>query len=112
MERKWKLGEDLSAEDNLLDGITFGEIITTLRCNCQFVTPDTLSKEVATIIEIRMQDMNYLLENNIDEIIEEAMKGRCWHEQTEKEKTWRGVRQVVRGLRNSGRSEKRRTGCL
>lgn len=76
MEREWKLGTDLSAEDNLLDGITFKEIITTVRCNCREVTPEAIRKEVATIMEIRMQDMKYLLENNIQAIAEEIIKGR------------------------------------
>lgn len=32
-ERKWKLGDDLSIDDNLLDGVTFDELIMTVHCN-------------------------------------------------------------------------------
>lgn len=76
MERKWRLGEDLDRGDNLLDEITFSEVITTVHCNCKIVTEDAIRNEVKHILEIRMQDMKYLLENNIDVIAEEAMKGR------------------------------------
>lgn len=76
MERKWRLGEDLCREDNLLDGITFSEIITTVHCNCKIVTADAIRKEAKHILEIHRQDMEYLLENNLDIIAEEAMKGR------------------------------------
>lgn len=76
VERKWRLGEDLDRGDNLLDGITFSEVITTVHCNCKIVTADAIRSEVKHILEIRMQDMKYLLENNIDVIAEEAMKGR------------------------------------
>lgn len=76
MERKWRLGEDLDRGDNLFDEITFSEVITTVHCNCKIVTADAIRKEVKHILEIRMQDMKYLLENNLDVIAEEAMKGR------------------------------------
>lgn len=76
MGRAWKLGDDLAREDNLLDGITFSELITTVHCNCRIVTADAIRTEVNNILKIRMQDMKYLLENNLDVIAEEAMKGR------------------------------------
>ena len=37
-ERKWILGDDLRPEDNLMDGITFDEIILTVHCNCRNIT--------------------------------------------------------------------------
>ena len=40
MERNWLLGDDLAACDNLLDGITFDDIITQVHCNCRNITPD------------------------------------------------------------------------
>lgn len=76
IEREWKLGADLSVEDNLLDGITFQELITTVRCNCPDVTPDAIREEVDEIIKIRMQDMEYLLENNLEAIAAEVKKER------------------------------------
>lgn len=76
MAMEWRLGKDLSKEDNLLDGITFGELITTVHCNCRIITPEVIRKEADNILSIRMQDMRYILENNLDVIAEEAMKGR------------------------------------
>lgn len=76
MERGWRLGEDLSAEDNMLDGITFSEIITTVHCNCPKITPDAIRKEVLALAELRIDDLKYLLERNMDVIAEEARKGR------------------------------------
>lgn len=32
-ERKWILGDDLAACDNLLDGITFDDVILAVHCN-------------------------------------------------------------------------------
>lgn len=39
-ERKWKLGEDIDRHDNLLDGISFDELILTAHCNCREITPE------------------------------------------------------------------------
>lgn len=77
MDRKWMLGEDLSFEDNMLDGITFREIVTTVHCNCQVVTADAVRKEVLALVEMRLDDMKCIMEKNMDGIIEEAMKGRA-----------------------------------
>lgn len=76
MEEKWKLGEDLSVEDNLLDGFTFRDIILTVHCNCREITPDAIRKEVLALLELRIDDLKCLLERNMDVIAEEAKKGR------------------------------------
>lgn len=75
-ERKWKLGDDVSKNDNLLDGITFDDIILAVHCNCKEITPEAVRKEFKEFLEIRMTDTEFLLENNMDEIIAEAKKGR------------------------------------
>lgn len=75
-DKAWKLGDDLYSEDNLLDGITFGELILTVHCNCQTITPQAVRRELSTILEIRKQDMEFLLKKNMDAIMEEARKGR------------------------------------
>lgn len=77
MDRRWRLGEDLATEDNMLDGITFAEIIMTVHHNCRKITPEAIRKEVSDLVELRMYDMRCLLEKNLDMISEEAMKGRC-----------------------------------
>ncbi len=75
-DRKWKLGEDLSTCDNLLDGMTFDDLILAVHCNCRDITPNAVRKELMEIIASRKQDMIYLLEMNMDEIMAEARKGR------------------------------------
>lgn len=76
MERKWKLGEDLSTGDGLLDGLTFDDLILAVHCNCRTVTPAGVRKQLNEMLEGRLQDMNYLLENNMGAIIAAAMEGR------------------------------------
>ena len=61
-DRKWKLGEDLSTCDNLLDGMTFDDLILAVHCNCRDITPNAVRKELMEILSSRKQDMIYLLE--------------------------------------------------
>lgn len=75
-ERPWKLGDDLYPEDDLLDGVTFKELIETLQANCEYIDAKAIHRELERILEIRKQDMIYLLANNIDEIINAAKGGR------------------------------------
>ena len=72
-DRKWKLGEDLSTCDNLLDGMTFDDLILAVHCNCRDITPNAVRKELMEILSSRKQDMIYLLEMNMDEIMAEAI---------------------------------------
>ena len=80
MEQKWKLGDDLSAEDNLFDGITFNDLILAVHCNCKRITPEAVWATAKEIIEGRMTDFEYLLNNNMGEIMEAAMTGRAQYE--------------------------------
>lgn len=80
MEANWKLGDDLIPSDNLLDGITFGDVILAVHHNCEYITPDAVVSTAKEILESRMQDFCYLLENNIEEIMAEARKGRGGYE--------------------------------
>lgn len=74
MENKWKLGEDMFPEDNILDGITFDEIILTLHCNVrkEQINADAVSKTAKEILEMRLEDCRFILENNIEEIVNRA----------------------------------------
>lgn len=72
----WKLGEDLITSDNLLDGITFDDLILAVHCNCREITPTAVMREFKEIMASRMQDTEFLLEQNMDEVIREAKKGR------------------------------------
>ena len=42
-ERKWVLGDDLAACDNLLDGITFEDVILAVHCNCHVISRETVT---------------------------------------------------------------------
>ena len=77
MEREWKLGVDLSTCDNLLDGVTFDDLILAVHCNCRAITSEAVRSELRTILVQRRQDMLYLLENNMERIMQEARKGRA-----------------------------------
>lgn len=76
MERQWKLGEDVSEHDNLLDGITFNQLIISLHSGSEKVTPAEVRKVVKDMLEIQLEDMWFLVDKNMDEIIKRAMKGR------------------------------------
>ena len=76
MDKPWKLGEDIHPNDTILDPITFDDLITALRCGERVINYSTVLKVARDILESRMEDFEYLLNNNADEIIAEAMKGR------------------------------------
>ena len=76
IERQWKLGEDLHLTDNILDPITFKDIITALHCNEQVIDRRAIQNVINEMMDIRMQDFDHLINNNINEIIAEAKKGR------------------------------------
>ena len=76
MEQAWKLGEDLCAQDSLLDGLTFDDLILAVHCSCRTATPAGVRKQLNEMLAGRIQDMNSLVENNMEAIIIAAMKGR------------------------------------
>ena len=76
MERAWKLGDDLSTYDNILDGFTFDDIITAVRCNCRTIDRAAVKKTAREILESRMEDYLFLLDNNAEEIAAEARRQR------------------------------------
>lgn len=80
MEREWLLGEDLALEDNLLDPISFQDLVLQVHCNCRKITPMAVEKELREMLNSRFADMQYLFEKNIDRIMAEAMKGRGKYE--------------------------------
>lgn len=75
MERNWKLGDDLSTHDSLLDGLTLADLILALH-HTSVVNYNTAKQCLKEILESRLEDMWFIFENNIDEIITEALKGR------------------------------------
>lgn len=76
MERQWTLGEDMVASDNLLDPVTFDDVILAVHHNRRIITPEAVKKELQRILDIRRMDMEIILENSMEAIISEAKKGR------------------------------------
>ena len=76
MDRQWKLGEDMHETDNILDGITFDDVILALHSGERVIDEKAVRRVVKEILEIQMQDFEYILNNNINEIIARAKRGR------------------------------------
>ena len=71
----WKLGVDLHEKDNILDGLTFDDVITMLRCNVDFDKPGWYMDAQQNIQDLTKQHINnfyMLLNENIDEIIQRS----------------------------------------
>lgn len=76
MDRNWKLNDDMHRDDAIFDEVTFRHIIDALHSNEKVIDENAVYGVVREIMDSRMQDFNYLIENNINEIIAEAAKGR------------------------------------
>lgn len=72
--RPWILGNDLIAEDSLLDGFSFYDVILAAHCNCKTIDRNAIRAQVQEILSQRLEDMNYLLDRNIDRIVEGARR--------------------------------------
>lgn len=76
MEREWKIGEDMFTEDNVLDGITFDDIILAVHCNYRTINRAAVLKTAKEILDQRVEDFEFLVKNNWKEIAAAAKKGR------------------------------------
>lgn len=76
MERSWTLGDDLITSDNLLDGVTFDDLILAVHCSSREVNRASVHAELSEILAGRKQDMMFLVEKNMDAIIRAAKEGR------------------------------------
>ena len=76
MDREWKLGEDIHELDNLLDGFTFDCVITALYCGEKVIDEAAVNRVVKDILDSQIQDMRFLIENNMHEIIKRAKRER------------------------------------
>lgn len=72
-ERQWKLGDDLTETDNILDAIMFEELITTVRCNCKDISEKNVKETMNEILRFRTDDMKELLSRNMAEIMERVI---------------------------------------
>ena len=75
-EKQWKLNEDMHKSDCIFDPITFDDIILAAHCNEKVLDENAIRRVAKEILENRLIDFKYILENNINEIIAEAAKGR------------------------------------
>lgn len=75
-EKQWKLNEDMHKSDCIFDPITFEDIILAAHCNERVLDEQAIRRVAIEILDSRLMDFEYILENNIDEIIAEAAKGR------------------------------------
>ncbi|MFW6024957.1 MAG: hypothetical protein ACOCRX_01310 [Candidatus Woesearchaeota archaeon] len=55
----------ISVNDNILDNITFEEVITTIQSNEKTINEDTIKRVFNEILEQKMQDAKHILEKNI-----------------------------------------------
>lgn len=75
MENKWRLGDDMISSDNILDGLTFDDLILAVH-HTSVVNPKTVRDNLKDMLESRLEDMWFIVERNMDVIMEEALKGR------------------------------------
>lgn len=75
-ERQWKLNEDMHQSDCILDPVTFQQVIDAAHCNEKMLNANAIKRVAREILESRLEDFEYLIQNNINEIIAEAKKGR------------------------------------
>jgi len=75
MENRWRLGDDMISSDNILDGLTFDDLILSVH-HTSVVNPKTVRDNLKDMLESRLEDMWFIVERNMDVIIAEALKGR------------------------------------
>ena len=66
---RWKLGKDMLTSDAILDPVTFDDLILALKCNYAYIGETAVRTQMKEILDQRLEDVKYLIENNIDEII-------------------------------------------
>ena len=74
--KQWKLNEDMHKSDCIFDPITFEDIILAAHCNEKVLNENAIKRVAKEILESRLEDFEYLIQNNMYEIIAEAAKGR------------------------------------
>lgn len=68
---KWKLGQDLITSDTILDSVTFDDLIHRLKYSYrkEHINEYLVRREMQDILDRRFKDVEFLLKNNIKEII-------------------------------------------
>lgn len=80
MENKWELGDDLAESDNLLDPVTFENLILAVHCGSPVIDKKAVEATMKEIMEERLADMRFLLKKNMGAIIKAAKRGRGGYE--------------------------------
>ena len=79
MEKQFKLGVDLHESEDLLSGFTFEGVIdmcySNLGTDPERVTKAAVRKEISELLDAQMKDFRFLLENNLDEIVNRVRGG-------------------------------------
>lgn len=75
-DKNWKLGDDLYTDNNILDPITFEDILLMLQCNEKIINTTSARKCFKELLEMRLEDARFLFDNNIDEIVKIAKSRR------------------------------------
>ena len=65
----WKLGKDMIPSDTILDPVTFDDLILALKCNFERINEQAVTYQIGEILQQRLEDVKYLVENNMEEII-------------------------------------------
>lgn len=66
---RWKLGKDMIPSDTILDPVTFDDLILALKCNFEHINEQAVTYQISEILQQRLEDVKYLVESNMDEII-------------------------------------------
>ena len=72
MDKSNRLGAGIHQKDDLLAGFTFEDIIITLQSNEATIDEKAVFKVAQELLGERMKDFNFLLEQNVPEIIKYA----------------------------------------
>ncbi|WP_245157127.1 hypothetical protein [Anaerovorax sp. IOR16] len=71
MDRNWKLGDDLNVCDNVLDNITFGDLILMAQ-NINPSSGRTLQSEFEELLQEKISEAREMFESNYEEIMSAA----------------------------------------
>lgn len=68
---EWKLGKDLTTSDTIIESVTFDDLIQRLKCYYRHgcLSEYLVRREMQDILDRQFKDVEFLLKNNMDEII-------------------------------------------
>lgn len=73
---KWKIGEFLNTDDDILGGISIEDLLLVLRTSVrpENLNRDAVMKAAKDTLEMKLTDFWFIVENNIDEMLEIVKK--------------------------------------